>query len=100
MTEPGTIGPKGKATRWRITDVGWGRLDGKSIEPTKDYLKWTGELFDRKPKMQKNGERKYSGRGTKVLRGGDDQKYSLPPPSEEQRYSEGTALTENESTHI
>jgi hypothetical protein len=47
MTEPGTIGPKGKATHWRITDVGWGRLDGKSIEPTKDYLKWSGEVFDR-----------------------------------------------------
>jgi hypothetical protein len=46
MTEPGSIGPKGKAAHWRITDVGWGRLDGKSIEPTKDYLKWTGELFD------------------------------------------------------
>jgi hypothetical protein len=47
MTKPGTIGPKGKATHWRITDVGWGVLDGKSIEPTKDYLKWTGEVFDR-----------------------------------------------------
>jgi hypothetical protein len=47
MTEPGTIGPKGKAAYWRITDVGWGKLDGKSIEPTKDYLKWSGEVFDR-----------------------------------------------------
>jgi hypothetical protein len=46
MTEPGTIGPNGKATRWRITDVGWGKLDGRSIEPTKDYLKWSGELFE------------------------------------------------------
>jgi hypothetical protein len=47
MTRPGTIGPKGSAAFWRITDVGWGVLDGKSIEPTKDYLKWSGEVFDR-----------------------------------------------------
>lgn len=47
MTEAGSIGPKGKAAKWRITDVGWGVLDGKSIEPTKDYLKWTGEVFER-----------------------------------------------------
>jgi hypothetical protein len=54
MTKPGTIGPKGSATYWRITDVGWGVLDGKSIEPTKDYLKWTGEVFDRRrPKTEK-----------------------------------------------
>jgi hypothetical protein len=45
MTRPGTIGPKGMAAHWRITDVGWGKLDGKSIEPTKDYLKWDGEVF-------------------------------------------------------
>ena len=32
MTQPGTIGPNGKATRWRVTDVGWGKLDGKSID--------------------------------------------------------------------
>jgi hypothetical protein len=48
MTTLGTIGPRGKATHWRITDVGWGRMDGKSIEPTKDYLKWSGEVFDRR----------------------------------------------------
>jgi hypothetical protein len=47
MTMPGTMGPKGKAPHWRITDAGWGVLDGKSIEPTKDYLKWSGELFER-----------------------------------------------------
>jgi hypothetical protein len=92
MTEPGSIGPKGRATRWRITDVGWGKLDRKPIEPTKDYLKWSGELFDRQPKKQKNGERKYSGRRPKVLRGGDDQKYSLPNPSDDQKYSEGSAF--------
>ena len=28
MTEPGSIGPKGKAVRWRITDMPWGELDG------------------------------------------------------------------------
>ena len=92
MTQPGTIGPKGSASRWRITDVGWGKLDGKAIEPTKDYLKWDGELFDRHPKKQKNGERKYSGRGTKVLREADDQKYSLPNPSDDQKYSEGNGF--------
>jgi hypothetical protein len=38
---------------WRIADVGWGVLDGKSIVPTKDYLKWTGEVFDRvRPKIE------------------------------------------------
>jgi hypothetical protein len=47
MTKPGTIGPKGNAAHWRITDASWGVLDGKSIEPTKDYLKWIGEVFDR-----------------------------------------------------
>jgi hypothetical protein len=47
-TEPGTLGPHGKATRWRITDRAWGNLDGKPVEATKDYLNWTGELFDRR----------------------------------------------------
>jgi hypothetical protein len=98
MTEPGTLGPKGKATRWRITDVGWGKLDGKSIEPTKDYLKWSGELFDRQPKKQNNGERKYSGRGKKVLRGSDDQKYSLPTLVRNKGTQRGRPLTANKST--
>jgi hypothetical protein len=49
MTEPGNIGPKGRATRWRITDMGWGELDGRPIRATKDYLKWNGELFRRGP---------------------------------------------------
>jgi hypothetical protein len=54
MTQPGAVGPNGKAAYWRITDVGWGKLDGKSIEPTKDYLKWTGEVFERRrPKSEK-----------------------------------------------
>ena len=86
-TDPGNAM---RAARWRITDVGWGKLDGKAIEPTKDYLKWDGELFDRQPKKIKKGdEQKYSLRGKKVLRGIDDQKYSTAPPVEEKRYSEG-----------
>lgn len=44
LTYPGTTMT---AARWRITDVGWGRLDGKGIEPTKDYLRWDGVLFER-----------------------------------------------------
>ena len=47
MTEPGAIGPKGRATRWRITDRGWGELDGKPIKATKDYLNWTGDKLQR-----------------------------------------------------
>jgi hypothetical protein len=85
-TEPGTAM---RAARWRITDVGWGKLDGKSIEPTKDYLKWSGEIFNRQPKKIKKGdEQKYSLRGKKVLRGIDEQKYSTKPPVEEKRCSE------------
>jgi hypothetical protein len=88
MTEPGSVGPKGRATRWRITDMAWGELDGKPIRSTKDYLTWTGELFQRQSEKQKNGEQKYSDRRPKVLTT-DDQKYSAPPPSDDQRYSEG-----------
>jgi hypothetical protein len=92
QTEPGTAM---RAARWRVTDVGWGKLDGKPIEPTKDYLKWSGELFDREPKKNKKGdEQKYSLRGKKVLRGIDDQKYSTTPPVEEKRYSEGRPSVE------
>jgi hypothetical protein len=39
MTTPGCIGPAGKAAHWRITDMGWGELDGKPILATKEYLK-------------------------------------------------------------
>jgi hypothetical protein len=46
--EPGTLGPHGRAARWRITDRAWGNLDGKPVTATKDYLNWTGELFDRR----------------------------------------------------
>jgi hypothetical protein len=69
MTQPGTIGPSGKAAYWRITDVGWGRLDGKSIEPTKDYLKWTGEVFERhRPKSEKHPTKPYRVNGQTVHR--------------------------------
>jgi hypothetical protein len=88
MTEPGSVGPKGRATRWRITDMNWGELDGKPIRSTKDYLQWTGELFERRPKKQKNGEQKYSARRPKVLTS-DDQKYSATPATDDQKYSEG-----------
>lgn len=95
-TEPGSIGPKGRATRWRITDVAWGELDGRPVQATKDYLKWNGELFQRrhnpdvkpiKPKRL-NSEQKYSPRRPKVLTH-DEQKYSAPPPTDDQKYSEG-----------
>jgi hypothetical protein len=91
QTEPGTAM---RAARWRVTDVGWGKLDGKPIEPTKDYLKWSGELFERSPKNKKGDERKYSLRGKKVLRGIDEQKYSTTPPVEEKRCSEGRPSVE------
>jgi hypothetical protein len=47
QTQHATLGPEGKSAHYRITDVGWGELDGKRIEATKDYLRWDGELFDR-----------------------------------------------------
>ena len=56
MTEPGSMGPKGRATHWRITDMGWGELDGKPVRASKDYLKWDGVPFHRRPKKQKIGE--------------------------------------------
>jgi hypothetical protein len=70
MTEPGTIGPNGRATRWRITDAGWGVLDGKSIEATKDYLKWTGEVFERvRPKTENHPTEPHRVCGPTVHRG-------------------------------
>lgn len=46
MTCAGHLGVegKGKAASWRLTD--WGL--GKGCNPTKEYLKWDGTLFDRK----------------------------------------------------
>jgi hypothetical protein len=91
QTEPGT---SMRAARWRITDVGWGKLDGKSIERTKDYLKWDGELFERLPKNRKGRARKSSLRGTRVLRGVDEQKSSTTPQVEERKSSEGRPQVE------
>lgn len=65
MTDPGCIGPKGRAARWRLTDMAWGELDGRPVEATKDYLKWDGVLFERQSQKQKNGAQKTSGCRTK-----------------------------------
>jgi hypothetical protein len=86
-TEPGCLGPKGRATRYRLTDWAWGELDGNPVQATKDYLKWDGEIFSNRPEMQKIGERKSSVRIPKVVTA-DDQKYSATPPTDDQRYSE------------
>jgi hypothetical protein len=59
MTEPGCIGPKGKAAHWRLTDEGWGELDGKEIQPIKNYLKWDGTLFERRPQKTEKRRIKY-----------------------------------------
>jgi hypothetical protein len=42
MTEPGCLGVngKGKAPHWRLTELGYMREP-----PTRDFLKWNGELF-------------------------------------------------------
>ena len=53
MTEPGRLGPKGKAAHYRITDWGWGELDGKPLTATKDYLKWDGALFQTRGQKNK-----------------------------------------------
>jgi hypothetical protein len=83
MTEPGTIGPKGKAAHWRVTDVGWGTLDGKSIEATKDYLKWTGEVFVRvRPKTEKRPTKPHRVNSQTVHRG-EQPNRSLGVPSEQ-----------------
>lgn len=34
--------------------MAWGVLDQKPVEATKDYLKWSGELFQQPAKKQKN----------------------------------------------
>jgi hypothetical protein len=91
MTEQGSKGPKGRATRWRITDNGWGELDSKPVRATKDYLQWGGELFDRQSKKQKNSEQKYSHRRPKVLTA-DDRKYSPPPATDDRKCSEGDGI--------
>jgi hypothetical protein len=93
ITKLGTLGPDSRATEWRLTDYGWGELDGKPIRPTREYLSWSGEIFDRNTvkgrrlAQSKNGNHvkkvnrftKYSTRGrAKRLksRGGCFTKYS------------------------
>jgi hypothetical protein len=43
QTSAGCLGVdgKGKAAHWRLTDMAWGR----GVDATKDYLKWSGDLF-------------------------------------------------------
>jgi hypothetical protein len=48
QTEPAMRGSNGRAARWRLTDVAFGELDGKPVMATKNYLRWSGELFDPK----------------------------------------------------
>ena len=103
LTEPGTAM---RAARWRITDAGWGKLDGKGIEPTKDYLKWDGVLFERhnpdgtitkssRPKFKKGEDKKSSLRGQKVLRGVEDKKSSTYPQVEDKKSSEEATPVED-----
>jgi hypothetical protein len=82
LTEPGTAM---RAARWRITDAGWGKLDGKGIEPTKDYLKWDGVLFER---------RNHDGSYIKSTR---ERVTTESTRFEEQKYSEGVR---NKSTRL
>jgi hypothetical protein len=109
LTEPGT---SMRAARWRITDAGWGKLDGKGIEPTKDYLKWEGVLFERhnpdgtmtkssRPKFKKGEEKKSSLRGLKVLRRVEEKKSSTYSQVEEKKSSEGaTSVEEKKSSDL
>jgi hypothetical protein len=89
MTEPGTIGPKGKATRWRITDAGWGKLDGRSIEPTKDYLKWDGVLFEHPTSKNRKTLNQMRQGDAPNASGADAPNASLPNPSDAPNASEG-----------
>jgi hypothetical protein len=53
QTTPGVQGKKGRAARWRLTDVACANPDGTMAAPTKDYLNWDGVLYDIKPKRRK-----------------------------------------------
>lgn len=64
-TRPGYIGPKGVAAHWRITDHGWGNLDGHPIRATKEYLQWDGTLFEQRPKNRKGVSKKTTARSAK-----------------------------------
>jgi hypothetical protein len=69
ITKLGTLGPDGRATEWRLTDYGWGELDGKPIRPTREYLGWSGEIFDRNTvKGRRIGQSKNGNHVKKVKR--------------------------------
>jgi hypothetical protein len=56
MTEPGCLGVngRGKAPHWRLTELGY-----MTDPPTKDFLKWDGEMFheQKSPAYYKRQER-------------------------------------------
>ena len=51
QTTPGSLGVngKGKAPHWRLTEVGY-----MTDRPTRDFLKWDGELFNERSYARKN----------------------------------------------
>jgi hypothetical protein len=57
MTEPGCLGVngRGKAPHWRLTELGY-----MHDPPTRDFLKWDGELFheQKSPEYYKRQERR------------------------------------------
>jgi hypothetical protein len=57
MTEPGCLGVegRGKAPHWRLTELGY-----RGDPPTRDFLKWNGELFheQKSPEYYKRQDRR------------------------------------------
>ena len=49
---------KGKAPHWRLTELGHAAKAGTEF-PSKDYLRWTGELFDPTPYRIRHGRKKW-----------------------------------------
>jgi hypothetical protein len=100
MTEPGSMGPKGRAARWRITDMAWGELDGRPVEATKDYLRWNGVRFEQPSQKQKNGELNSSGRRGKYVTS-DELNTSDPLPPDDVNTSEGRqSIYESNSSNL
>lgn len=100
MTEPGSMGPKGRASRWRITDMAWGEMDGRPVEATKDYLKWGGALFERPSQKQKNGERNTTGRSTKYNTSVDQNTTAHPPPVDRNTTEGRPIIDESNTTNL
>jgi hypothetical protein len=101
QTDPGNAM---RAARWRITDVGWGKLDGKPLEATKDYLKWDGALFEYPDTRQLAQSKNRFGRVSSIIavskqltQRGEEAAYSRHSASEEAAYSEGQSLGEEAS---